>query len=70
MQFRSLGWEDPLEYEIATHSSILAWKVQQTEQPGELQSMGHKKLGVTEHRHTYIFICLQVRNMFSLEIIF
>ena len=70
MQVRSLGWEDPLEKEIATRSSILAWKVPQTEQPGELQSMGHKKLGVTEHGRSYIFICLQVRNMLSLEIIF
>ena len=34
------GWEDPLEKEIATHSSILAWKIPWTEQPGRLQSMG------------------------------
>ena len=42
---RSLGWEDPLEKAIATHSSILAWKVPQTEAHGGLQSMG-----VTESR--------------------
>ena len=36
----SLGWEDPLEKEMATHSSILAWKISWTEEPGELQSMG------------------------------
>ena len=37
---RSLGWEDPLEKEMATHSSILAWKISWREEPGELQSMG------------------------------
>ena len=35
-----LGWEDPLEKEMATHSSILAWKISWTEEPGGLQSMG------------------------------
>ena len=35
-----LGWEDPLEKRIATHSSILAWKIPRTEEPGRLQSMG------------------------------
>ena len=37
---RSLGWEDPLEKEMATHSSTLAWKIPWTEKPGRLQSMG------------------------------
>jgi len=37
---RSLGWEDPLEKEMATHSSTLAWKIPWTEEPGRLQSMG------------------------------
>ena len=37
---RSLGWEDPLEKEMATHSSILAWKIPWTEEPGRLQSTG------------------------------
>ena len=40
MHVRFLGWEDPLEKERATHSSILAWEIPQTEEPGELQSMG------------------------------
>ena len=40
MQVWSLGWEDPLEEEMATHFSILAWGIQWTEEPGELQSMG------------------------------
>ena len=39
---RSLGWEDPLEEEMATHSSILAWKIPWTEEPGRLWSRGHK----------------------------
>ena len=37
---RSLGWEDPLKKEMATHSSILAWRIPWTEEPGGLQSMG------------------------------
>ena len=37
---RSLGWEDPLEEGMATHSSILAWRIPWTEEPGGLQSMG------------------------------
>ena len=36
----SLGWEDPLVSEMATNSSILAWRISQTEEPGGLQSMG------------------------------
>ena len=40
MQVPSLGWEDPLEEGMATHSSILAWRIPWTEQPGGLQSMG------------------------------
>ena len=38
-QVQSLGWEDPLEKEMATHSSILAWRIPWTEKPGGLQSM-------------------------------
>ena len=40
---RSLDWEDFLEKGMATHSSILAWKIPWTEEPGGLQSMGHKE---------------------------
>ena len=43
MQVRSLGWEDPLEKEVATHSSILAWEIPWTEQPGGLLSWGYKE---------------------------
>ena len=40
-----LGWEDPLEEEMATHSSILAWKIPWTEEPGGLQAMGLQRVG-------------------------
>ena len=39
----SLGWEDPLEKEMETHSNIFAWEILQTEEPGRLQSMGSQK---------------------------
>ena len=42
---RSLGWEDPLEKEMAAHSSILAWRIPWTEEPGGLQSIGLHKVG-------------------------
>ena len=42
---RSLGWEDPLEKEMATHSSTLAWKIPRTEEPGRLQSMEFQRVG-------------------------
>ena len=42
---RSLGWEDPLEKEMATHSSILAWGIPWTEKPGGLQSVGLQRVG-------------------------
>ena len=45
MQVGLLGWEDPLEKEVATHSSILALKISWTEEPGELQSMGSQRVG-------------------------
>ena len=41
---RSLGWEDPLEKEMATHSSTLAWKIPGVEEPGRLQSMGLQRV--------------------------
>ena len=42
---QSLGQKDPLEKEVATHSSILAWRIPWTEQPGSLQSMGSQRVG-------------------------
>ena len=47
---RSLGWEDPLEKGMATHSSILAWRIPWTEEPGRLQSV---ELDRTERTHTH-----------------
>ena len=58
---QSLGWEDTLQKGIATHSSILAWRISWTEEPGELQSMGFQGVGhdwatntFTFNIHTYI----------------
>ena len=41
---QSLGWEDPLEKEMATHTSILAWRILWTVEPGRLQSMGSQRV--------------------------
>ena len=48
---QSLGWDDPLEKEMAIHSSSLAWKIPWTEEPGRLQSMGRKESDMTERLH-------------------
>ena len=45
---QSLAWEDPLEKGVATHSSILAWRIPWTEEPGGLQPTGCKELDMTE----------------------
>ena len=53
MWVRSLGWEDPLEEEMATHSSILAWRIPGTEEPGGLQSMVAKsQIQLSDCGHT------------------
>ena len=44
-QVRFLSWKEPLEEEMATYSSILAWKIPWTEEPGGLQSMGSQRVG-------------------------
>ena len=59
MQIWSVGQEDPLEYEIATHSSILAWKTPLTEEPGRLQSRllcprCYTEPDMTEYTYTYV----------------
>ena len=43
-QVQSLGWEDPMEEGMATHSSILAWRIPRIEEPGQLQSMGLQRV--------------------------
>ena len=45
MQVHSLDWEDPLEEDMATHSSILAWRIPWTEEPSRLQSVGMQRVG-------------------------
>ena len=69
-QVRSLNLEDPLKEEMATHSSVLAWRIPWTEEPGGLQSMGPQKVGhncATEsahvharhtHTHTHTHTCI------------
>ena len=52
---RFLGWEDPLEKEMAIHSSTLAWKIPWTEEPDRLQSWGHKQSDTTELLHFVAF---------------
>ena len=58
---QSLGQEDPLEKGMATHSSILAWRIPWTEEPGGLQSMGHRESDMTEwltYSHSHIaYMC-------------
>ena len=65
---RSLGQEDPLEEEMATHSSILAWRIPWTEEPGGLLSMGLKRVGdnlVTKPPLPPVVktLCLQYREL-------
>ena len=52
-QVRFLGREDPLEEGLATHFSILAWRIPWTEEPGGLQSMGSQRVGQTERLSTH-----------------
>ena len=49
---RALGWKDPLEKEMATHSRTIAWKIPWTEEPGRLQSTGSQRVG---HDFTFTF---------------
>ena len=57
-QVQSLGWEDPLEEEMATHYSILAWRIPWTEEPGGYSPWGGKELDTTGHTHT---MCCMLR---------
>ena len=58
---RSLGWEDPLEKEMATHSSILAWRIPWTEDPDRLQSMGSQR--VRHNWATSLSLSLSIQSM-------
>ena len=52
---RSLSWEDPLEKEMATHSSILAWRLPWRDRPGRLQSMGSQRVSTVLSDFTFTF---------------
>ena len=54
MKVRPLGWEDPLEKEMAKPLQFLAWEIPWTEEPGGLQSMGSPGVGHSEHACTYL----------------
>ena len=60
---RPLGWEDPLEKGMATHSSILAWSIAWTEELHELQSMGVAELDTTEWFQSLTFMCSTVLQL-------
>ena len=67
MWVRSLGWEDPLEEGMATHSGILTWRIPWTEESRGLQSMGSKELDMTEatqhtHNESYKFKSLLLKT--------
>ena len=80
MQVWSLGWDDPLEEEMVTHSSILAWKIPWTEEPGglqstELQRVGHdwvsmKKSRGVSFKKSLIYLFLAVLRLLLLHVVF
>jgi len=57
MQVLTLGWEDPLEKEMATHSRIPAWEIPWTEKSGGLQSRGSQELDITGWLSTHTDVC-------------
>ena len=71
-QVRSLDWEDPLEKEMATHSSILAWEIPWTEKPGGLKSMGSQRVGydLAANQHYPVMPWPLGSSKLSLNIIF
>ena len=56
----SLGWEDPLEKEMATHFDVLAWEILDTEEPGQLQSMGSQNLATSQQQRMCIYVCVYI----------
>ena len=66
-QVSSLGQEDPLEKGMATHSSILAWKIPWTEEPGRLQSMGSQRVGLSDYTFTFK-MTLYIQSIHALSI--
>ena len=67
---RSLGWEDPLEKEMATHSSILPWRIPWTEEPGGLQSTGFQRVGHDwATSYTWIAIFVKTKRLGKWELV-
>ena len=70
-QVRSLGREDPLVKAMATHSSVLAWEIPWTEEPGGLQSMGSQTVGhdlMTKQTNKYVYIYIfQERKSYKIK---
>ena len=71
-QVQSLGQKDPLEEEMATHSSILAWGIPWTEEPGGVQSMGPQRVRHDSGNlaHDYDTLCTLIANLNKLAIYF
>ena len=67
---QSLDWEDPLEKEITTHSSIFAWRIPWTEEPGRLQSMGSQRLGHNWVTNTFFFRKNTMSSFSELRVLF
>ena len=67
---RSLGREDPLEKEMVTHSSTLAWRIPWMEKPGRLQSLGCKESDTTERLHLHLHLQFNSLNMLKVTIVF
>ena len=69
---RSLGWEDPLEKEMASHSSILAWRIPWTEELGGLQSTESQRVGhdlTTKQQFVWMFLCLFIHLLEDIELL-
>ena len=60
---QSLGWEDPLEEEMATHSSVLAWRIPWMEEPGGLQSMGQYVSDMTKQASHHQILKKKKKNL-------
>ena len=67
-QVQALDWEDPLEEEMAIHSSILAWRIPRTEEPGRLQSMGSQRVRHDWATHTSFFQMLMAESTLTIGI--
>ena len=65
MWIQPLGWEDPLEEEMASHSSVLPWRIPWTEKPGRLQSMGSQRVG-----HDWVTFTARLAGIWDIMILF